>query len=443
MIYFSSAEQAVADSIQKLKQFTYDKMQTERDMCIDYYTYNNTEKYVTEFFGGSLQREVPLYTNNLTKRLINRISLVYKDGPDRLVTSDSYPDLIEDKNYAMKKIERLHNLVGTVAMCCKWYGDKFYYHPLIEFEPIMNPDNPMEVMAIIHPVPKTSGSWYQKQNEDEFVYWDKDQHFRFDAWGKRTSINEDDVNPYGILPFVFIQPNTQIDEFWNDGAKDVALGNKQIDIAMTMLQHHIRSAGGQFVIEGMVDSSNIELGLNKVVLLENGEMSNISNQTNITDIIEGIKFQMQNIAMNHHLSFDFGLSGSKSGVALKIENLELLEAREDDVEKFRKVEKELYEIERAVGEAEGAGLLPEDFSIDYKEVEFPDYEQEMKEWDWKFQHGIADVADYLMSKDPDGFPTREDAEKHIAERQMSANSVRKLADTEDNMFLTKGKPNAE
>ena len=79
MIYFSNAEQAVAESIQKLKQFTYDKMQTERDMCIDYYTFNNTEKYVSEYFGGSLQREIPLYTNNLTKRLINRISLVYKE----------------------------------------------------------------------------------------------------------------------------------------------------------------------------------------------------------------------------------------------------------------------------------------------------------------------------------------------------------------------------
>ena len=195
MIYFSSAEQAVADSVQRLKQFTYDKMQTERDMCIDYYTYNNTERFVTDYFGGSLQREIPLYTNNLTKRLINRISLVYKEGPDRNVENNNYLDLIEDKNYVMKKVERLHNLIGTVAMCCKWYEGKFYYNPVIEFEPIMNPDNPLEVMAIVYPVPKTTGNAFQKQEEDEFIYWDAEQHFRFDSWGKRISINEDDINP--------------------------------------------------------------------------------------------------------------------------------------------------------------------------------------------------------------------------------------------------------
>ena len=437
MIYFSTAEQVVAESIEKLKTFQFDRMQTDRDRCIDYYTYNNTERYVTEYFEGTLQREIPLYTNNLTKRLINRISLVYKEGPDRAVVNDNYLNLIEDKNYSLKKLERLHNLVGTVALCCKWYEGKFYYSPIIEFEPIMNPDNPLEVMAIVYPVPKTSGNAYQKNIEDDFIYWDAENHFRFDSWGKKISINENDVNPYGVLPFVFIQPNNQIDEFWNEGAKDIALANTQIDIAMTMLQHHIRSAGGQFVIEGMVDSSNIELGLNKVVVMDNGQMTNIATQTNINDIIDGIKFQMQNVAMNHHLSFDFGMSGSKSGVALKIENLELLEAREDDVEKFRKIEKELYNIERVISEVEGGGSLPEDFSVDFKEVEFPDYEQELKEWDWKFKNGIADVADYLMSKDPDGFPTREDAEKHIAERQLSANSVKKIADTEDNMFLSK------
>ena len=433
MIYFSNVEEAIAQSIAKFKFTQHDNMQNERDMSIDYYTYNNTEKYISDFFGGSLQREIPLYTTNLTKRLINRISLVYKDAPERIVEMDDYVNLTCDKNADMKRFERLHNLIGTVALCVKWDGHEFKYVPIIDFEPILNPDNPLEVLGIIYPVPMTTGSAYQSQ-EEEYIYWDAEQHFRFNAMGKRISINDKDINPYGILPFIFAQPNHQIDEFWNEGSTDISTANQQIDIAFTMLQHHIRSAGGQYVIEGMVDTSRIELGLNKVVVLDQGVMNNVSSQTNITDIMEGIKFQLQNVAQNHHLSFDFGVSGNKSGVALKIDNLELLEAREDDVEKFRKLEKQIYEIERVIAEVEGVARLPEDFAIDFREVEFPDMDAEREEWDWKFQHGIADVADYLMTKDPDKFPTREDAEKHLGERRLSANSVKKIGDTENNMF---------
>ena len=39
-----------------------------------------------------------------------------------------------------------------------------------------------------------------------------------------------------------------------------------------------------------------------------------------------------------------------------------------------------------------------------------------------------------MESDPDGFPTREDAEEYLAIRGGSANKVKNMADTEDNAF---------
>ena len=145
---------------------------------------------------------------------------------------------------------------------------------------------------------------------------------------------------------------------------------------MTMLQHHIRKAGGQYVIEGQVDTNNIELGLNKVVVIDNGSMSNLNPNIDINSIIEGIKFQLQQVAINHHLSFDFGINGSKSGVALKIENVELLEQREDDVEKYNRLEQDLYKVEKVIADIEANISLPEDISINYTEVNFPDPERD-------------------------------------------------------------------
>jgi hypothetical protein len=257
----------------------------------------------------------------------------------------------------------------------------------------------------------------------------------FDDKGNIISINDNDVNPYGTIPFTFLQPASQIDEFWNEGeASDIGIANTEIDIAMTMLQHHIRSAGGQYVIEGVVDTKEVRLGLNKVVALENASMNNISNSVNINEIIEGIKFQLQNVAQNHHITFDFGLSGSKSGTALKIENLELMEAREDDAEKFGFFEHDLYNLERKIVEVETGTVLPEEFSVDFAEMDFPDIEREREEWDWKFNHGLADKLDYLMEKDPDKFPDRESAEAYMTERKKSEVTIKKQADVKENIF---------
>ena len=220
-----------------------------------------------------------------------------------------------------------------------------------------------------------------------------------------------------MLPFVFLQPDTLIDEHFNVGALDIAECNKQIDIAMTMLQHHIRSAGGQFVINGRVDDNKIELGLNKVVVLEDGTMNNISSNTNVNNIIEGIKFQLQQVAINHHISFDFGINGNASGVAIKVSNLELLESREDAVESFRMVEKDMYKIEKSILEVDMGIMLENDFNVDFSEVEFPDPAQEMAKWEFKFKHGLADQADYLLETNPDGFESREEALEYINERK--------------------------
>ena len=425
MIVYSTARNVIEESIRQLKWDNQARIFDVRDEALDYYTYNNTAKYIDQYFSGTLQQEIPIYNVNLTKKLINRISLVYKNAPIRDIENDNYFDLTTDKDWKLKNFERIHNLLGTLAVQVCWEDERIKYNPIINFVPIMDPYNPLKPIGITYPLNKSVADW-RSTEEDLFVYWSEEEHFMFDTSGKIIQVNDDNLNPYGILPFVFIQPTHMVDEFWNEGAMDIALGNKQIDVAMTMLQHHIRTAGGQYVIEGRVDANNIELGLNKVVVIDEGRMNNISSNTSINDIKEGIQFQLKTIAFNNNLNFDFGLSGSKSGVALRIENLELLEAREDEVEKWRRVEKELYKVEKQVLLTESGINLPEDISLDYAEIEFPDYEKEREEWDWKFKHGLADKFDYLMAQDPDKFPDRESAIEYLDERKQEIDNTNNI-----------------
>lgn len=415
MYITSKASKSISDALKKLKADTLNNYFMKRDCSINYYQYNNTEQYIKKYFGGSLQDEIPLYTTSLTKRLIKRISLVYKNAPIRDV-DERYLEYMGHKDYEMKSFERIHNLVGTIAVKISMNNGRIVRTPILEYEPIFNDDDMVNPIAILYPVPHPTDSKMQVKN-DHYIYWSATEHYMVTNKGEKIKVNNNNVNPYGVLPFVFLQPDTLIDEHFNVGALDIAECNKQIDIAMTMLQHHIRSAGGQFVINGRVDDNKIELGLNKVVVLEDGTMNNISSNTNVNNIIEGIKFQLQQVAINHHISFDFGINGNASGVAIKVSNLELLESREDAVESFRMVEKDMYKIEKSILEVDMGIMLENDFNVDFSEVEFPDPAQEMAKWEFKFKHGLADQADYLLETNPDGFESREEALEYINERK--------------------------
>jgi hypothetical protein len=430
MIYFYNAEQAVKDSISRFKENNLARMFNHRTKLVDYYQYQNTEQYINDYFGGTLQQEIPLYTTNITKKIVNRISMVYKDNPVRMYDSEVNEDinsLMFRKDYKLNTMERIHNLVGTMLVHVFWNEseEKIEYRPVLDYEVTLNPENPMEVMSVLYPIEKTTDDITQHQN-DKFIFWSKDKHYMIDGQGKITQINEDNVNPYGMLPFVTIQPNTAIDEYFNIGeGADIALANQQIDISMTMLQHHIRSAGGQMFVTGRVDTDNIQLGLNKIVVLEDGNFGTVNNSTDIGAIMEGIKHQIQHICSNHHIAFDFGISTQKSGVAIKLENLELLEAREDDVEKFRMVEHDIHKIEQRILEVEMNLFLPDNFHIDFTEINFPDPDKEMAQWDWWIKNGIKDKIDYIMEKDHDKFESREDVikflDKRIEQRSEKAN----------------------
>ena len=412
MIIFSSAGQVIQESLKKYKADIIDKFFKERTMAIDYYTYDNTGKYIEDKFTGSINNEVDIYTTKLTKRLIDRISLVYKNTPNRTLDSDRYPELIGQKDYKLKKIERIHNLLGTIAVRIKWNGTAFEYEPVLEFEPIFSDDDYINPIGIVYCLGHPDGSRGDVRDM-KYVYWTDTEHFMFDYTGKIITPdgNDEGINPYGVLPFIFIH-NDAIDNFWTTGEGfDIAQTNKQIDQQLTQLAFKLRMSDGILACNGRVDANNIQIGLNKLSVKEDGNMYSVNPQTNIQASIEAIKDQLTLLSTNHHLSFDWGVNGSQSGVAIKLNNLELMESREDSVEKFRQLEKQIYKIERQIALTEMGINLPDSMFINFTEIEFPDPENERNKWDWLFSHNLASPIDYLMSKDAE--LTKEDAEELI------------------------------
>ena len=77
----------------------------------------------------------------------------------------------------------------------------------------------------------------------------------------------------------------------------------------------------------------------------------------------------------------------------------------------------MFELESIIIGVEANVNAGELIKLDYEEQEeiLSDEERRAK-WDWELSHGIIDVADILLQKDPDRFPDRETAQDYLFER---------------------------
>ena len=186
MYITSKASKSISDALKKLKADTLNNYFMKRDCSINYYQYNNTEQYIKKYFGGSLQDEIPLYTTSLTKRLIKRISLVYKNAPIRDV-DERYLEYMGHKDYEMKSFERIHNLVGTIAVKISMNNGRIVRTPILEYEPIFNDDDMVNPIAILYPVPHPTDSKMQVKN-DHYIYWSATEHYMVTNKGEKIII---------------------------------------------------------------------------------------------------------------------------------------------------------------------------------------------------------------------------------------------------------------
>ncbi len=105
---------------------------------------------------------------------------------------------------------------------------------------------------------------------------------------------------------------------------------------------------------------------------DEGEYHITSPSGNVAEAINNIKFQIELVASNNHLWIQWAESGGEvpSGISLMIKDLERKEDYFDDIALWRLYEKDFYDVERVIAEYNGF-MLPEDFGIDFEEVEYP------------------------------------------------------------------------
>ena len=106
-------ELAVLTSKWDIAQKRKNKWKQSRYEAMDYYKGNSTE-YTSKYFSASTLSKVVTGNVNVTKRVIDRISLVYMTPPARLYTREDLPDLFVDKDLKLQRLERMTNQIDGV-----------------------------------------------------------------------------------------------------------------------------------------------------------------------------------------------------------------------------------------------------------------------------------------------------------------------------------------
>ena len=382
---------------------------------LDYYSGVSTEQYINNYFSGDAFSEIPPSMTNFTRKFINKISRIYSLGAKRNVGNKRYEELTTTKDVRMKHSERMTRLLGTIANRVHWRDGFFDYRPIYYFEAYFD-ENPFIPTAIVYPLLNNSSDLSNTDNL-QWEYWDSEKYGIMNEDGKMT---EEVENPYGMLPFVFTHREDQLDSFFVEGASDVVSCNEQVNIALTEMNLGMRfNMFGQPWVTGLrADQSMLRAGSNTILDMgEDGAYNITSPSGNIQEAIDNIKFQIELVASNNHLWIQWAESGGEvpSGISLMIKDMERKEDYYDDIALWRLYEQDFYNVERRIAEYNGISL-PEEFGVDFEEVEYPKTVQDqiLKD-EFDIQNNLTTRAKIMVRENKD--LTEKQAQKLIDENR--------------------------
>ena len=423
MIIQDLSEQIIIDSLSDYLNRIETQRTKEREYLLDFYEGINMEEYVGEYFGSESLQQVPLFSQNLTKRVCKARAQSYR-RPPRMNVDSRYVDLadMQDLNTKRRQLEQLTFLLGTMAFRSVWNPRKnmVEYELLPFFEPLFLPGE-KKPFGVVYALENEGMSRLSSQ---EFVVWTEERdgmpgrHFGINADGEKVSFNEGDINPYGIIPVCFAHRYQPIRDFYVGGAEDVVRADLALSVAAMEISLCIRlGAIGVKFVTGVDDRSRISLGVDRIIYLPEGSNFGVTGPSaDIYQLINGAKFLIEQTLNNNQLRVKFidSHGNAESAEALRIQEIENHQEVQNNIEDiWRKWEADRYAIDRRIIEVQTGQSLNPDMMVDFEEPQILSPSEEREMYTWLFQNKLATRQSYLLLKNPDLLP--EDAQKLLQE----------------------------
>ena len=404
-----NAKKLIDDVLTKTKTEYNQNRKDVIEKLIDYYSGDNTVQYTETYFQAKSFQEVPVSEFNLTRRFIDKMSRVYSLGASRTVNKQNDYDLLtRHKDFKMKHIEKMTRLLGTIAVGIEWKEDAngqnfFEYKPIYNFDVGLDIHDPHTPTSITYPLLLPHDD---PLNTEKVLYahWDKEFYRIMDEDG---NIEFEEVNFYGVLPFVFLHKDHQIQDFFCYPSVDIMNANELINILFTEMNLGMRfQMFGQYAATGLYENERIErAGSDQMIILPEGASVDIlSPNSNIGDALKLARSIMELVAQSNHLSISFSETNRdrpQSGIALKIKELESFQDYQDDLDLWSHYERMFFELEARIAAANGHAMATT-FGIDFNEPEYPmSIQDEVLKHQFALDNNLMTHAQILQKKNKD------------------------------------------
>ena len=427
---------------------------------------------------------------NITKKMIDRLAVVYKEPADRYIIKEDedveeltdylYQILPEDINSKDKKAQRFAKLFNTSLT--QIYFDKntgkigFNIEPSHKYKVKTDYDDPYKITELSY----EKYFLNSKQEEELFtVVWTEDEHYKMDSDGKKYPVgeNEDKKNPFrdnednGAIPFPFLMTE-EGEDFWGIGQDDLVNVNEMINFLLTFLLNDaivLGTSGTLLAVnlnlaeKGVEKNSikKIRTGRRHPIVVEQARgdlaapgLSYVSTNPLIIEIQNSIDYRIKQIAVLKGLNPNTILSEIKdtSDYQKMMDVAEMIEIRRDDIEPCRAYEKRRFDIIRivnntAVKDAElkskfNLREIPWDveLGIDFAEIGIQKTTDEIwKDREEREKRNMGSAIEWLMEENPD--INEEQAQEILDQNKLLNSNQKPLTRFEQLTQLNKGNVN--
>lgn len=371
-------------------------------------------------------RKMEDISNNITRRVLDRTSLVYQEPAVREVDSGdaNYQKLLRLFNLdaymeLANKLARLHQICGMRAVVRGGKPDFDYLHAG-NCEVATTPENPYKPVALLYEI--GCHDLYKDYDSEKIIsrekrmyqYIDNANMYMVDGEGiiHPDDSNPGNENPYGEIPVTWVrsQLNTAADFWPQNPSSDLIEASEQIAVLITYANNAIKTSCYKQIYSTSdkpeTISDNQVLDPVSLLQLPNGG-GVLDMQINISQVVDYINFRVQQICTTYGMSAqDFNLTGNvESGYAKKLANQALINSVNQQKSFMRQAEKDVYRNLALLSQFHDLPKLDIDaeLTVDFADMDFsesPQIEMEKDEQLMKL-NAISAVDFYRKHVDAD------------------------------------------
>lgn len=418
----------------------YEKFRLRYEMLNDNYksqVVRHLANIYTKANEVGLDRQIDL-TNNIYKTIVYKISRVYNFGVNREFSSED-TELMYKVNRIdkiLKQANRYLNAFNDLLLQVSWdfENDKprlIFRYPHKTRVSLDDNDNPKEVEYLVS----------IEDKKEKWAYWTKEDHY-YKIYDGETFIieypdgNENGINPYQELPFVFMQNGFRdgffFDQYTGDDLIYITLDNavyntfKNYLIKWQTFKQLWVTGSNIGAIQGQMLDPSTAITVNG----EDAKLGLLDLTANLEQLENTLMNSANNVALNYNISpSQFRMTSQvSSGFALQMENTALDNFTISQQYDFVDYEKELFRLMSVVSEKD-LGTMDITFNKPtYKESRQTEIETIAKEIELGIKSPIKVIQERNNISEDDA---KEIFEQNLKERNQLNEKFNKQAPTVD------------